>query len=159
MPRGRATHVLSRIPPPLLYAGTLLLGLLLQRNGWPRAAPLHGMAAAHVLGFALGALGLTIALTSIGLFARSATTLVPHGKASRFVTGGFYRISRNPMYLSLALAYLGVGLWLEGWLALALLPIPVLVMEIVVIPMEEAQLRQRFGSDYEAYCRRVRRWL
>jgi protein-S-isoprenylcysteine O-methyltransferase Ste14 len=159
MPRARATHVLSRFPPPLLFAGIFLAGFLVQRHRWSRPAPIHGLAVVHALGFVLGALGLTLALTSIGLFARNRTTLVPHGEASRFVTSGSYRISRNPMYLSLTLAYLGLGLWLEAWLALALLPVPLVIMGFVVIPMEEAHLRVRFGSEYDAYCRRVRRWL
>jgi protein-S-isoprenylcysteine O-methyltransferase Ste14 len=29
----------------------------------------------------------------------------------------------------------------------------------VVIPFEEARLRETFGEDYADYCRRVRRWI
>jgi protein-S-isoprenylcysteine O-methyltransferase Ste14 len=159
MARLRATHVFSRVPPPLLFAVTFVAGLLVQRGVWPRLAPMHPGAALHAIGMGLVAVALAIALVSLGLFARQGTTVVPHGQSSRFVTSGFYRISRNPMYLSLALAYLGAALRLEAWLALVLLAAPVAVMGAVVIPMEEAQLRQRFGAEYEAYCRRVRRWL
>jgi len=28
-----------------------------------------------------------------------------------------------------------------------------------VVPREEAILSRRFGTEYMAYCRRVRRWL
>lgn len=159
MVRARATHALSRVPPPLLFAGTFAAGLLLQRAVAGRIGPAPGAAALHAAGAALAAVALALALTSLGLFARHHTTVVPHGEASRFVTSGSYRISRNPMYLGLAVAYLGAALWLEAWLALALLPGPLLVMGRVIVPMEEAQLRRRFGAEYETYCRRVRRWL
>jgi len=34
-----------------------------------------------------------------------------------------------------------------------------LALQRVLIPFEEARLRREFGSAYEHYCARVRRWL
>lgn len=93
-------------------------------------------------------------------FRRQGTTVTPlhPEQASALVTGGLYRLSRNPMYLGLlcwtmALAcYLG-GLWvwlgpllLWGWLS-----------RWQIVP-EERALQARFGDGYADYCRRVRRW-
>jgi protein-S-isoprenylcysteine O-methyltransferase Ste14 len=75
------------------------------------------------------------------------------------MTAGPYRLSRNPMYLSLVVAYLGGTVLLASpWPFLTLL-IPMGILDRVVIPYEEALMRGVFGKEYDAYRARVRRWL
>lgn len=78
---------------------------------------------------------------------------------SALVLRGPYRVSRNPMYVSLVLLYVGTALMTSAWVALGLVVVPIAVMGWVVIPMEESQLRERFGDRYADYCRQVRRWI
>ena len=59
----------------------------------------------------------------------------------------------------LALLYVGLAVVLGLIWPLVFLPIPLLAMNLVFIPMEEANAREAFGEDYLAYCRKVRRWL
>lgn len=93
------------------------------------------------------------------MFVLARTTLIPHGQASRLITAGPYRFTRNPMYLSLTLGYLGAAaIFLQVW-PLLLLPIPVVTMNTFVIPFEEARLRECFGETFRDYCGRVRRWI
>ncbi len=82
------------------------------------------------------------------------------GQASRLlVTRGPYRLTRNPMYVGLTLAYLGeAGLLRQIW-PLAVLPLVLAYLEWMVIPLEETRLLETFGEEYEAYRRRVRRWI
>ena len=42
---------------------------------------------------------------------------------------------------------------------LVFLPAPVLVMQFVIIPFEERQMREAFGRAWIDYCQKVRRWL
>ena len=128
---------------------------------WVRAtAPLH-----CVLAFAAGAgtvlanAGLLLALWCFTLFAWRRTTILPGSAPARLVLRGPYRFSRNPIYLSLVLSYAGLALMLDLPWALLLLPLPLAVMQRVIIPFEERQLRLRFGPDYAAYAARTRRWL
>lgn len=70
-----------------------------------------------------------------------------------------YAITRNPIYLGMAVAYVGAGLALgTGWVIGTLVPM-IVVMNRGVIAREERYLTRLFGAEYETYRRRVRRWL
>ena len=155
---GSPVPFLARVPPPLLYAVAFFLGILLQRGLSRGVAPdVPGVVVA--IGIGLSVAALLLALAAAGLLVRHRTTMVPWRESTTIVVQGPYRLTRNPMYVALTLGYLGIALWTRTWWALALLPVPVLLVDRFVIPMEEAQLRRRFGAVYEEYCGRVRRWL
>jgi protein-S-isoprenylcysteine O-methyltransferase Ste14 len=42
---------------------------------------------------------------------------------------------------------------------LVLLPLPIVTLNLWIIPFEETRLRKLFGDEYAAYCARVRRWI
>jgi len=148
---------MDRIPPPLLFVGSFLLGWWAQRALWPVERPLPAALAAA--GAVLLAGGLAMSLPAIVLFATARTSIVPHREPARLVVRGPFRVTRNPMYVGLCVAYLGAAVWTRAWLAVPLLAIPVAALARWVIPAEESQMRARFGADYQAYCARVRRWL
>jgi protein-S-isoprenylcysteine O-methyltransferase Ste14 len=75
------------------------------------------------------------------------------------VTAGIYRFTRNPMYIGLTLTLLGWAAFLGNLLAFALLPLFVFYITQFQIKPEERALRSLFGSIYEDYCAKVRRWL
>jgi protein-S-isoprenylcysteine O-methyltransferase Ste14 len=103
--------------------------------------------------------GLGITLWAAGLFRRARTPVVPFTQSTALVTDGIYRWTRNPMYLGLMVALLGLAVLL-GTLG-AFLPIPLFVWQIrrkFVLP-EEAFLEGIFGGRYLEYKARVRRWL
>lgn len=154
--RARSDHPGVWFPPPLWYALAVLIGVLIDRR-WP--LPVSGGSLTAVAGafFAVG--GIVLALVSIGRFRRSDTSIVPIRPAEALVLAGPYRYTRNPMYVSLALLTMAFGLFLATWWPILLLvPTLAIVQQFVILP-EERYLRRRFGADYEAYTRRVRRWL
>ena len=75
------------------------------------------------------------------------------------VTGGPYAFSRNPIYLSMVLLLLGLGVWSNSLWFLALAAIAVLLLTYGVIIREERYLGRKFSAEYEAYRNRVRRWV
>ena len=120
-------------------------------------------------------LGFPVALTIMGLLLlavslllmvwasrefRLAQTAVPHKiGASQLVTTGPYRYSRNPMYVSLTLLQLGIGLIMgSAWVLLALIPV-LLIMNRGVIAREESYMTNQFGQQYLNYKTAVRRWI
>lgn len=157
-PRGaREQGPAVRMPfPPALFAGSLALGLVLQRRmplRLPRRGSTVGVGTALVI--AGGGLGLSGLVTALG----RRTTVIPWHPASGLVSTGPFRISRNPMYAGMALAQAGAALLTgSGW-GLLFVPVSVSLTDRLVIAAEEQHLASRFGEDYERYRRRVRRWL
>jgi protein-S-isoprenylcysteine O-methyltransferase Ste14 len=94
-------------------------------------------------------------------FRRARTTVDPTRphKASSLVVTGAYRFSRNPMYLGFLLLLIGWAAFLDNAYSLAALPLIVLSLTQLQIRPEEDALQSRFGSDWEDYARRVRRWI
>ena len=81
------------------------------------------------------------------------------GTTSSLVTDGVFRLTRNPMYLSLVLYLLGWAAYLSNWLALLLVPMFVLYINELQIKPEERALSALFGAEYASYKTDVRRWL
>ena len=143
-------------PPPFIYFGTLTIGLLLSVV-FPVAFLPNGLRL--VLGvplIGLGILGLTSAFKAIR---RAGTTVDPYESTTAIVTNGPYRWTRNPIYLSFAIIYLGIALLLSAAWALLLLPIALVIIDRGVIVREEKYLEHKFGEQYLQYKAQVRRWI
>jgi len=114
-------------------------------------------AAAHVF-FLPGAV---LGLGGVATFLLARTTLHTERpqRASKLVTTGIYRLSRNPMYAGLLCALVGGALALGNALALLAPAAFVAYMNRFQIRPEERALREKFGAAFDAYARSVRRWL
>jgi protein-S-isoprenylcysteine O-methyltransferase Ste14 len=145
-----------RIPPPLYYAAGLGAGMA--ANGLV-ALQIGGRPATAVAGAVVTALGLGLAFTGVAAVISHRTTIVPHHPVATLLTSGAYRLSRNPMYTGLAIAYLGLALLFDSWWPLALWPLVILAVRHLVIRPEEQYLTHRFGQTYTDHQTRVRRWL
>lgn len=152
-------HALELKIPPLVQV--LIMGALM----WLVAAlsrelllplALRWWAAALLMAF-----GVALVLASAWQFRRAGTTLNPidPGTASSLVTSGVYRISRNPIYAGFLLCLCGWGCYLANPYALLGPVIFILYMNRFQIQPEERALQQRFGQEFDAYCRLVRRWF
>jgi protein-S-isoprenylcysteine O-methyltransferase Ste14 len=144
------------VPPTLLFGGGFVTavvwdGLL----PWP--ASLNE--AAEALGVALIVLGIGLFVSGLAAFAQARTGIMLQHPATRLVTYGPYRWSRNPQYVSFVACYVGASLLsnsLWPWIAL---PFVIITTNLFVIEREERYMLERFSREYEAYCRRVPRWL
>jgi protein-S-isoprenylcysteine O-methyltransferase Ste14 len=104
-----------------------------------------------------------VALDLLGLiaFRTSRTTINPlkPERTSALVTGGVYRVTRNPMYAGLGLLLLSWAIFLSALLPFAGPVIFVLYITRFQIQPEERVLKEIFGEEYSSYAARVRRWL
>ncbi len=156
--RSNEDHAAVRIPPPLIYGAAIVAGGLLDRFVMPMATPLPlgiriGVAAAT------GLLGALLMVGAISLFKRTAQDPKPWKTTPEVLSTGVYRFTRNPMYVSMALLQVTVGLsWDSVWIV-ALVPVSLIVVYLTAIRPEEAYLESKFGRAYIQYKRSVRRWV
>jgi protein-S-isoprenylcysteine O-methyltransferase Ste14 len=143
-------------PPPLIYLGALGLGFLL--DALLPSASLSGTLAT-VLGVLLVAGGLVLAGSFVRAFRRANTPVDPGRATTAIVTTGPYRLSRNPGYLAMAMAYVGIALLTNTLWAFATLVPALILVDRAVIKREERYLERKFGGDYLRYTARTRRWL
>jgi protein-S-isoprenylcysteine O-methyltransferase Ste14 len=153
----RASIDVKVLPPPI-WAILALIALYFISQlppfaTWPswRSEPLGALI------FVLGMIAPVIAILQ---FRRAGTEVSPTSQTNaKLVVAGIYRLTRNPMYLGLIIASLGVALFFGRPLMFAA---PVFVFAIanwIFIPFEEAKMRRQFGDEFDAYAKRVRRWL
>ena len=109
---------------------------------------------------------LILLASSIGILAlydfhKHQTTFHPHTpeKTSTVVDTGVFAYSRNPMYLSLALTLIALGVYLQNYSSFIIIPLFILYITRFQIIPEEKMLDKLFPKDYQAYCQKVRRWL
>lgn len=143
------------VPPPLVYAAGIVVGLWLHSRYPVDILP----AGIRPVGWVLIAAGVLISASAIRLFQRAGTTVNPRRPVRALVTDGPYRFTRNPMYLGLACVHAGVAFAARSLWTLVLLAAVLMMIQRIVIKPEEQYLRQRFGGEYERYAARVRRWI
>jgi protein-S-isoprenylcysteine O-methyltransferase Ste14 len=149
-------HARLIAPPPLITAAAMLVGAGLHYV-WP--LPLWRWPGAWAPTAACFATALALAGLAVRRIWQARSSILPYRATTALVTSGPFRFSRNPLYLAMGLSLAGVAFALNS-LAMLLVILPwAVVMRHGVIAREERYLEGKFGEDYRAYCRRVRRWL
>ncbi len=142
--------------PPLIYGVALVLGMVIHflfpisflptNLGRWLGVPL-ALAAALIVASAFRALGRAKTAFDVG---KPTTTIVSDGP---------FRYSRNPMYLSLTLLYMGLAVLINSlWILLLIVPV-IVVIQNGVVKREEQYLERKFGDAYLSYKAPVRRWI
>jgi protein-S-isoprenylcysteine O-methyltransferase Ste14 len=107
-------------------------------------------------------LGFAVALKCIWDFGWTGHgTPAPFVPPQKLVVVGFYRYVRNPMYVGFFVGWL--SLWVifgrANRAALTVALVAVVGVALFVRFYEEPTLREKFGADYEEYCKNVPRWI
>jgi len=144
----------NRIPPPLL---TALIAFAMWFGASATPATIWQALVAAVFFLVAGAIG----LPALWAFRLENTTIDPVRieRASTHVTGGTYRVTRNPMYVSLTVMLVAWAIWLGGPWVWAGPIILALYLDRFQIRPEEREMERRFGAAFARYRRKVRRWL
>ena len=145
--------LLFLIVAPGMVAGYIPLGLL-------RRGPQIELGVAAWLALPLWLIGTTILLWSFWNFLKQGRgTPAPIDPPKELVAVGFYRYTRNPMYVGILLMLTGYFLWYGFWSLLIYAVFIFLAFNTFVAYYEEPTLRRNFGAAYEDYCKRVPRWF
>ena len=116
----------------------------------------HFVAAIGVFVFGLGLLLRWIAIIQLGRF---FTVNVAIAADHRLIESGPYRFVRHPSYTGSLLAFLGFALTLGNWLSIPLVMVPITIVFLYRINVEERVLASALGDAYGSYSRRTKRLL
>ena len=156
--------------PALLVAGTAVFFLLMPLqvavtvpwllSRWRMGSPLLGWPGFRVMGAVLIAAGVPVLLAAIVRFVRQGRGIpTPVLPARHLVVTGLYRHVRNPMYVAVVSVIVGQALLLGSPALLRYALVVAAGFHLFVLLHEEPSLSRRFGAEYEAYRRAVRRWI
>lgn len=112
-----------------------------------------------------GGLVILVLASALGIWSAIAMVIagrgtpLPIAMPSRLVVVGPYRFVRNPMAIAGIVQGVAVGLLLSSWLVVAYSVVGSVIWNVAVRPQEEADLKRRFGSDFERYRGAVRCWI
>jgi protein-S-isoprenylcysteine O-methyltransferase Ste14 len=147
-----------KVPPPVVGA---LVGIAMWLVAPLGPALALGTGARYVIAIVLVVVALAFDVAGLLAFRASRTTVNPLSpeRASKLVTGGVYRITRNPMYVGMGFILLAWAVFLSAVLPfLGPVTFVLFLTRFQVLP-EERALRQLFGEQYMQYTTSVRRWL
>ena len=147
-----------RFPPPLVFLGAIVLGVIVQHKAMPLslvfARWLRLGAAVLIL-----ACGVSLVASARILFKRTGQNPIPWKPTPELILEGPYRFTRNPMYVGVTLFVIGLGLAVNNlWISLFAAPALLVVHFIAVLP-EERYLAAKFGESYRSFLAQVRRYL
>lgn len=155
-PRSDTPSILA--PPPILFFACLLVGW-----GLGFVFPFEpfelGFNFRLIAGCVLYLVAIAFAIPALIVMHRFNTPAEPWKPTVRIVSAGPFRFTRNPIYVALLLVLAGIAVQTaSGWLML-LVPVLFFLLDIGVVRAEERYLTQKFGDEYLAYVRKVRRWI
>lgn len=146
-------------PPPLIYAVPLIAGLMFHVLFPVRLIPILPRIVRSILGGVFIGLASTFVSITFRMMRRANTNVDPRQPATSLVVEGPFQITRNPLYLSMTIFYLGVTLLVNTLWPALLLPLILFMMRKGVIDREERYLERKFGEQYLRYKASTRRWL
>ncbi len=156
MPPDRKDNPGVIAPPPLIFAIPLVAGVLVGRVFPFQVLP---RPFALVVGGALALSAAALMFWAVVSFRQAATPMVPYKPTAAIIASGPFALTRNPVYLAMALLYAGITLLVNTVWPLLLLPFVLGLVQRGVIEREERYLERKFGDEYLSYKSRVRRWL
>lgn len=137
--------------PPVWLLGCLVVAWAVR---WPPV-----WSGSTVPGLVVVVLAVLLGIAAALEFLRAKTTIIPREDPSALITGGIYRLTRNPIYLADLLFLLGASIFWGSVPGLLLVPALGWLLQRRFIEGEEARLTESYGAVYEDYRGKVRRWL
>lgn len=147
-----------RIPPPLYFFACLGFGLLLEYF-FPIQMVSLSLIPRAIVGCAFALTSLYFAVSGFIALIKNKTPFDTAKSTVKIVTSGAYRLSRNPLYLSLLLLLFGIAFFMLSLWLFFTVPVLFILFLFNAVKPEESYLSQKFGKEYLEYSIKVRRWI
>ena len=145
-----------KIPPPIVTL--IFVGLIYGSTSYVAADffPYQNLIALGVL-----LIGLSFMILGVREFKKLQTTVNPldPGAATSLATSGVFGITRNPMYLGMSFILLATSIYHGAWLGLPLITLFMTYITVFQIRPEEKAMQELFGTAFDEYLGKVRRWI
>lgn len=152
----KTDHPQIKIDAPVLLVIVVVITIALQRLV---PLPFFPSLPSRLVGALLIVGGLSLGMPAFRGMLKAKTSPNPHRPTNALVFDGTYRITRNPMYLSMLVIYAGISIFIQNPWFVLFLPILAWVFTTWVIIPEEQYLERKFGDEYLNFKSRVRRWI
>ncbi len=110
------------------------------------------------IGWVLLILSLIIVWTSQSQMSNSWRIGIDEKNKTKLITKGLFSISRNPIFLGIIIANIGLFLVIPNAFTLLIISLSTISIN-TQIRLEEEFLKQEFENEYLVYLKKVRRWL
>jgi len=147
---------MKQLAPPKLFLLLLLFAIPL---GITTRAMKETPTGFYVMGILLINIGILLNYFGDQEFKIAGTTIKPWEKPTHLVSGGVFKLTRNPMYLGMAFILISVAFFFSSIAPLATALLFIIIITKKYIKMEEQNMLEQFGNDYLIYKKKVRRWL
>ena len=111
-----------------------------------------------IAGFSIIAFALVILLATLLHFKNSLRFGLDENNRGELVTKGIFSVSRNPFFLSLDLYFLGIAILLPSVLFVGFSVLAIISIHFFILK-EEKFMQKIYGSEYEKYAQKVRRYF
>ena len=145
--------------PPFFVIGGIVMTVILGFLEWPAFLKMNNEGLFATIGIVLCLLGLLAGIAVHRQFKEYETSIVPDHKPASLIKDGLFAYSRNPIYLSMNVILVGVSLWVGNGGGFIIALAFALWVRWRWIPLEEENMRAQFGSEFDDYCKLVRRWF
>ena len=146
----------QKILPPFWFLCSIILMV-----GFHWLLPVKQLIYSPLNYWGIGAIvvGILIVVSCARLFRQKGTTIKPFEESSYLLKEGLFSYSRNPIYLGMIFFLFGLWFVLGSLTPLVIIPVFIWLIQGQFIRQEEKMLEKKFGSEYEEYKAKVRRWI
>ena len=146
------------IPPPIVFFTFLFIGFIAH---WvfPITFIINKWSIRLLIGIPISILSGLIALNGFKIMKEINTDIHYNKPTTKIIVKGSFRFTRNPLFLSLLLAFGSIAIFINSVWLLALLVLLFIIFNFVFVVREERYLEECFGEEYIQYKKKVRRWI
>ena len=152
--KGKDKKSLSRLW--LVIGFSIFFGIFIAKTTF---FPIYKSQLIQLVGLFFLFIGVVLRLIVINNLGKYFTVDVTIKKDHQLKTDGFYKYVRHPSYAFSLLTFLGLAIVLNNYIASITVFVPVFLMFLYRISIEEQVLTEQFGQDYSNYMKKTKRLI